>query len=93
MYTVLWIDAEGNDRKEAKAALSAWRAAIKDRLEKTGDGRVELALASVSREKRLAEFEELRRGGNIIRNGKLAGRLLVEVLEADFKEYNDEETA
>lgn len=86
-------DAEGNDRKEAKAALSAWRAAIKDRLEKTGDGRVELALASVSREKRLAEFEELRRGGNIIRNGKLAGRLLVEVLEADFKEYNDEETA
>lgn len=81
-------DGDGVDRDEAKAFLKKWRAKVRGRL-----GKSEVLAASVSREKRLAEFEELRRGGNIIRNGKLAGRLLVEVLEADFKEYNDEETA
>lgn len=86
-------DAEGKDRNEAKDALKSWRAEINARLRKTKAGEGELAAAAVSREKRLAEFEELRKNGNIIRNGKLAGRLLVEVLEADFREYNDEETA
>ena len=53
-------------------------------------GKKEIDAAEVSREKRLKEFEELRKGGNVIRNGRLAGRLLVEVLEADFKEYNED---
>jgi hypothetical protein len=78
-------DDEGKDRAEAKAFLKKWRAEISKRI-----GQAEREAAEVSREKRLAEFEELRRNGNIIRNGKLAGKLLVEVLEADFKEYNEE---
>lgn len=78
-------DDEGSDRAEAKAFLKKWRAEISKRL-----GQAEHEAAEVSREKRLREFEELRRNGNIIRNGKLAGKLLVEVLEADFREYNEE---
>lgn len=78
-------DDEGKDRDEAKAFLKKWRFEISKRL-----GQAEKEAAKVSREKRLAEFEELRKNGNIIRNGKLAGKLLVEVLEADFKEYNEE---
>lgn len=78
-------DGEGVDRDVAKAFLKKWRAKVRGRL-----GKSDVMAAAVSREKRLAEFEELRRGGNIIRTGKLAGRLLVEVLEADFKEYNEE---
>ena len=78
-------DDEGKDRSEAKAALALWRREVAKRI-----GRAELEAAEVSREKRLREFEELRRNGNIIRNGKLAGKLLVEVLEADFAEYNSD---
>lgn len=78
-------DDEGTDRDEAKAFLKKWRREIAKRL-----GEAEREAAAVSREKRLAEFEELRRGGNLIRNGKLAGKLLVEVLEADFREFNEE---
>ena len=78
-------DDEGQDRSEAKAALALWRREVAKRI-----GQSEREAAEVSREKRLREFEELRRNGNKIRNGKLAGRLLVEVLEADFKEYNEE---
>jgi hypothetical protein len=78
-------DDEGKDRNEAKTFLKKWRAEIAKRI-----GQAEREAAQVSREKRLAEFEELRRGGNLIRNGKLAGRLLVEVLEADFREFNEE---
>lgn len=78
-------DSEGEDRAEAKEFLARWRKEISRRV-----GAAERQAAEISREKRLAEFEELRRNGNIIRNGKLAGKLLVEVLEADFREYNEE---
>jgi hypothetical protein len=78
-------DDEGTDRDEAKVFLKKWRREIAKRL-----GEAEREAAQISREKRLAEFEELRRGGNLIRNGKLAGKLLVEVLEADFREFNEE---
>ena len=81
-------DGEGEDRAEAKDFLVKWRKEISRRI-----GVAEREAAQISREKRLAEFEELRRNGNIIRNGKLAGKLLVEVLEADFKEYNEEYVA
>lgn len=92
-------DDEGRDRAEAKAALSHWKREVAKRigqaeLPHSGIGSLTPAdinrAAEVSREKRLAEFEELRRNGNIIRNGKLAGKLLVDVLEADFKEYNSD---
>ena len=78
-------DDEGNDRDEAKEFLKKWRREIYRRI-----GKAEREAAEISREKRLAEFEELRRNRNIIRNGKLAGKLLVEVLEADFRECNEE---
>lgn len=86
-------DDEGKDRSEAKAALRKWQVHIQKALRNSKDGEREISAAEVSREKRLQEFEELRRGGNIIRNGRLAGRLLVEVLEADFKEYNEDAAA
>ena len=78
-------DAEGEDRAEAKEFLTKWRKEISRRV-----GKAEQEAAIISREKRLAEFAELRRNGNVIRNGRLAGKLLVDVLEADFKEYNTE---
>ena len=78
-------DDEGSDRDEAKEFLKKWRKEVYRRI-----GKAERDAAEISREKRLAEFEELRRNGNIIRNGKLAGKLLVEVLEADFRECNEE---
>ena len=83
-------DEEGKDRAEAKEALRKWQSEVLKRLRTVEGGRSEINAASISREKRLREFEELRKGGNVIRNGRLAGRLLVEVLEADFKEYNEE---
>ena len=86
-------DEEGKDRAEAKEALRKWQSEIQKRLRKVEGGKKEIDAAEVSREKRLKEFEELRKGGNVIRNGRLAGRLLVEVLEADFKEYNEEPVA
>lgn len=84
-------DEEGKDRAEAKKALRKWQGEVQKRLRTVDGGRGEIDAAEVSREKRLREFEELRRNGNVIRNGRLAGKLLVEVLEADFKEYNTEE--
>ena len=86
-------DDEGKDRAEAKKALIGWRSEITKRLRCEKGGKLELRAAETSREKRLAEFEELRRGGNVIRNGRLAGQLLVEVLEADFREFNEEDAA
>ncbi|MBE6693406.1 MAG: hypothetical protein E7589_01390 [Ruminococcaceae bacterium] len=83
-------DDEGSDRPEAKEALGRWQKEIFKRLKSNSDGERELEAAEVSRERRIAEFEELRRNGNIIRNGRFAGRLLVEILEADFKEYNEQ---
>lgn len=83
-------DEEGKDRAEAKKALRAWQSEVRKRLGKVEGGKTEMDAAEISREKRLREFEELRKNGNVIRNGKLAGRLLVEILEADFKEYNEE---
>ncbi len=81
-------DDEGVDREEAKAFLKKWRAKVKSRL-----GRAELEAAEVSREKRLLEFAELRRNQNKIYRGKLKGLLLVDVLEADFKEFNSDDFA
>lgn len=79
-------DTQGADREEAKGFLRVWAKVVHDRC-----GREELQAAEVSREKRLQEFEALRAGGNIIRRGLLAGKPLVEVLEADFAELNTEE--
>ncbi len=81
-------DDEGVDRAEAKEFLKKWRRTVKSRL-----GKADIKAAEISREKRLAEFAELRRGQNRIYNGKLRGLLLADVLEADFKEFNSDEFA
>ncbi len=77
-------DDEGADREEAKAFLKKWRREVKRRL-----GKADIEAADVSREKRLAEFAQLRRDKNRIYGGKLQGLLLADVLEADFKEFNE----
>lgn len=82
-------DTQGPDREEAKDFLRRWSRIVRERC--SAD---ELRAGEISHEKRLREFDELRTGGNIIRNGILKGHLLVDVLEADFRELNepDQET-
>ncbi len=78
-------DGAGVDRDEAKGFLREWARVIRARCSEA-----ELHAAEVAREKRLRNFDELRAGGNIIRNGRLQGRLLVDVLERDFRELNED---
>lgn len=75
------FDRQNEDLKEAKGFLSSWQLHIQKQLT---DG--DVALAKESEKLRLQEFEELRKTQAKIRNGELAGKLLVEVLEADLTE-------
>jgi hypothetical protein len=74
-----------HDRDEAKAALSSWRREIAKRL-----GQGEITKAQKSREMLLKYWDGLQKNGNIIRGGYLKGSLLVDVLQADYKELNGE---
>lgn len=74
-----------HDRDEAKAALHQWRKDIAKRL-----GQGELTKAQKSREMLLKYWDGLQKNGNIIRGGYLKGSLLVDVLQADYKELNGE---
>ena len=74
-----------HDRDEAKAALHIWRREIAKRL-----GQGEITKAQKSREMLLKYWDGLRENGNIIRGGYLKGSLLVDVLQADYKELNGE---
>lgn len=78
-------DKEGEDRAEAKAFLGKWRRKIAKRC-----GQGELTKAKRSREELLKYWDGLRVNGNIIRRGYLQGKLLVDVLQADYKELNGE---
>jgi hypothetical protein len=66
-------------RKECLPFIRKWQKAIKTRL-----SREDKELASTSAVLREEEFAELRKNGNKIRNGVLAGKLLVDVLEEDL---------
>ena len=79
-------DGGKTDRKTAKSAIAAWRRAIAPRF-----GRQEAEDAIVSREKRLAEFAELRKSQTAVWHGKYQGQLLYKILEADFAELNENE--
>lgn len=59
--------------------IREWQKAIKKRLSKK-----DIELQSKSAVLREEEFKELRKNGNKIWHGVLAGKLLVDVLEADF---------
>jgi hypothetical protein len=74
-----------HDRDEAKAALHIWRREIAKRL-----GQGEITKAQKSREMLLKYWDDLQKNGNIIRGGYLKGSLLVDVLQADYKELNGE---
>ena len=74
-----------HDRDEAKAALHIWRREIAKRL-----GQGEITKTKKSREMLLRYWDDLQKNGNIIRGGYLKGSLLVDVLQADYKELNGE---
>lgn len=74
-----------HDRDEAKAALGVWRREIAKRLDQG-----EITKAQKSREMLLKYWDGLRKNGNIIHGGYLKGSLLVDVLQADYKEMNGE---
>lgn len=74
-----------HDRDEAKAALHIWRREIAKRLSQG-----EITKAQKSREMLLKYWDELQKNGNIIHGGYLKGSLLVDVLQADYKELNGE---
>ncbi len=74
-----FFDKQEKDLDEAKAFLSAWQIHIQNQL--TTD---DVLRAEKSEKLRLQEFAELRESGAKIRNGELAGQLLVNVLETDF---------
>jgi len=67
--------------KEAAPFLEEWQRVVASRI---GDD--EKMLAQRARGLRLAEFAELKEKQTVIRNGKLAGKLLVEELIADLIE-------
>ena len=50
----------------------------------------EITKAKKSREMLLKYWDDLQKNGNIIRGGYLKGSLLVDVLQADYKELNGE---
>ncbi len=72
-------DNQNDDFEEAVKFIKKWQKAIQKRMTPE-----DLALARESDLKREAEFKKLRKDGNRIHRGKLAGKLLVEVLEQDF---------
>ena len=74
-----------HDRDEAKAALHIWRREIAKRL-----GQGEITKAQKSKEMLLKYWGDLTKNGNVIRGGYLKGSLLVDVLQADYKELNGE---
>ena len=74
-------DEQKEDIRQVSRFLKKWQKAIAKRL--TDD---DLKLAQKSRILRAQEFEELRRDQVVVRTGKLAGTLLLDVLQADLME-------
>ena len=74
-------DRQNKDIDKARAFLKDWQEEIAKRL--TED---DLRLAQKSRDLRELEFVQMRKDQVTIRNGDLAGRLLVDVLTADLME-------
>lgn len=74
-------DNQNKDFDEAIGFLQKWQKEINKRLSKE-----DRKLGERSNEKRKKEYEKLRKDGNRIWHGRLAGKLLVDVLEEDFME-------
>ena len=74
-------DNQNKDFDEAIGFLKKWQKEIQKRLSKE-----DKALGEKSNILRKKEYEKLRKDGNKVWHGKLAGKLLVDVLEEDFME-------
>lgn len=74
-------DNQNEDFQDAVSWLKKWQIEIKKRLTKE-----DKALGEKSSEARIGEMKELRKNGNKVWHGKLAGRLLADILEEDFME-------
>lgn len=72
-------DRQNDDFKDAKEFLAKWQRAIQKKLSKE-----DKALGKKSNDLRLKELKELRKNGNRVWHGVLQGKLLADVLEADF---------
>lgn len=74
-------DNQNADLEEAKNFIRRWQKEVKKRLTKEDE-----ELADISRRLRIEEFKELREEKKKVWHGRLAGKLLVDVLEADLME-------
>ena len=72
-------DRQNDDFKDAKEFLARWQRAIQKKLSKE-----DKVLGKKSNDLRLKELKELRKNGNRVWHGVLQGKLLADVLEADF---------
>lgn len=77
-------DNQNKDFEEAKAFIRRWQQKVQGRLSEE-----DRELAEISGKLREEEFEELRREKKTVWHGKLAGKLLVDVLEADLMEAQE----
>lgn len=72
-------DNQNPDLDEAIPFLQEWQKVFRSRMTPE-----EIEHGILANEQRIKEYEELRKNGNKIWHGKLAGKLLADVLEADF---------
>lgn len=74
-------DNQNEDFKDCIPFLNEWQQWVKKNLNKE-----EKKLAKMAEQKRKENYQNLRKNGNRVWHGKLAGQLLADVLEADFME-------
>lgn len=74
-------DNQDKDLEEAVEFLKKWQKVFKKRMTEE-----EKQLGVIADQARQMEYEKLRRDGNRVWHGKLAGQLLADVLEKDFME-------
>lgn len=74
-------DNQNKDFDKAIPFLKKWQQVFKSRLTKE-----EIELGILANKARIKEYKKLRKDGNKIWHGKLAGQLLADVLESDFME-------
>lgn len=72
-------DNQNEDFKKAIPFLKEWQQVFQSRLTEE-----EKKLGILADKARIREYQKLRKDGNIVWHGKLAGKLLVDVLEEDF---------
>ena len=77
-------DNQNPDFQEAITFLKKWQKFFQKQLTKE-----EKKLGDKANKARIKNYEELRKNGNKVWHGKLAGQLLADVLEADFMEVSE----